>query len=489
MNNTIHIKEKNKSLFAKGIFYLSLMIISLTLTFLPVFFRKLSENSILFYCIGGSLFLIFTALYVLLLVKEFKPNDILILSSDGFYDLKNIGENLKVEWTNVASVKILGKKETPYLGINFENSDILIANMSKKNASEMRENINEGLPHVLISQSEIRYSVKELKEEIIKFVRDSRAVINEAPKVTKNNPFSTEDVLRAFGKLPIEEVQIPAKDEIIEPISNTSDDLSLNSNAAPIEKVTNEVDDSTPLNEAASDSFYSMLQVQLTEQNPSTQIKELDDSSQEGETTEQNNHNIETDSNSTESNSENDLSEEMKAILSLARSSKINEIEKMLSDNDTPFTFTVKPDTARASDDNSNVSGKSVEDIDNYFGTSTVEVKSENNDNVDNDEVLNQEIIVNSEKVENTDINDTEIDDYKIELPEELYQDEDSNIDMTLAALFSKNDSSEPAKEHDSKTDTIEFFPDLILIKDDETPSSSENDDDGFIIPDLNEYK
>ena len=94
MNNTIHIKEKNKSLLATGIFYLSLMIISLTLTFLPAFFRKLSENSILFYCIGGSLFLIFTALYVLLLVKEFKPNDILILSSDGFYDLKNIGENL-----------------------------------------------------------------------------------------------------------------------------------------------------------------------------------------------------------------------------------------------------------------------------------------------------------------------------------------------------------------------------------------------------------
>lgn len=486
MNNTICIKEKNKGLFTKGVLYLSLMIISLILTFLPVFIRKLADNSILFYCIGGLFFLISTVLFVLLLANELKPKDILILSSDGFYDLKNIGENLKVEWPNISSVKILGKKETPYLGINFENCDILIANMSKKNASEMRENINEGLPHVLISQSEIRYSVKDLKEEIIKHVRDSRVVINELAKITKNNPFSTEDVLRAFGKLPLEEEETPAKNEIKETLSTISEEFSSHNNESVIENTTDTVVDVHSNNEVDSDSFYSILQVQLAEQDQSIQTNKNDESARENDTSEQNEQKTITLPGSTDS--DNDLSEEMKAILSLARSSKINEIEKMLSDNNTPVTFNINSDFSQESNDTLNDSKKSAEDIDNYFGTSTVESKSKNNDDLHNDIDSFQGINIKSKKVDVEDTNSTAIDEYKIELPGELYQDDDSDIDMTLATLFSKNDSSELVKEHNEKNDSIEFFPDLILIKDDEIPSSN-NDDDGFIIPDLKEYK
>ena len=200
-DNHIEIKERRSSLIAKGIIFLFLSVFSLTITLLPYLVSEFKEKATAFYLGGGIAFCCFATIFVFLLFKECKPDSIIVLNSRGFKDFKNVGANVEIEWTNVASIKLMGKKETPYLGITLENADIVMAHMKKPYAEDMRENIEEGLPHILLSQRDIRYPINELKELFVKFTREARALKNNIPSKPKNNPFTTEDVLRAFGKL------------------------------------------------------------------------------------------------------------------------------------------------------------------------------------------------------------------------------------------------------------------------------------------------
>ena len=124
-DNQILIKDKRKAIFVKGIIILLLMLISLFVALFP--FISVNEKSIdiVFYIVGGVLFVLFTSIFIYILYKECKPNDALILTSKGFISPKHIGSEIQIEWTNVASVKILGKQDMPFLGISLENCDIV----------------------------------------------------------------------------------------------------------------------------------------------------------------------------------------------------------------------------------------------------------------------------------------------------------------------------------------------------------------------------
>ncbi len=333
-DNHIEIKEMRSSLIARGIIFLFLAVFSLSIALLPYIIKDFSDNALTFYLGGGIAFCIFATLFVFLLFKECKPDSIIVLNSRGFTDKKNIGANVEIEWTNVASVKLMGKKETPYLGITLENVDIVMAHMKKPNVEEMRENIEEGLPHIILSQREIRYPINDLKDLFVKFTREARVLKNDAPTKPKNNPFTTEDVLRAFGKLdpiePKEELPDNKTEENVYESTEAFEQSSEPVSAEPLDTYenVNETDDEIK----SIDSFYESLILKTESINTAEQVV--------NEVTEEENVEEEAPASQCEndSSSDNNLQNEFDELIAKARSSKISEIEKLLNEKDIPFS-------------------------------------------------------------------------------------------------------------------------------------------------------
>lgn len=427
--SNINIKARNSNMLIQGISFLVMTVVSLLIALMPYLSEDAMKISTVFFIVGGIMTAVFLSLFVFVLYKECKPADAMILNSRGFIDTKNVGENILIEWTNVASVKILGKKDMPFFGITLENSDIVLARMKDKNADEMRENIEENLPHILISQKDIRTPVKEVNDLFVKFVREARILCNDVPKKTKNNPFTTDDVLRAFGKLPKkEEEKSSSEPEALK--QNTAESAAAQEHKAP-EAKEEAVQD--------SDTFYSLLQNKVKDE--TAQAEAIEETAEEANeiTTNEVINDAESDGLSDEAEiklNEDEIPDEMKAILSKPKSSKIAELEKILNEKDAPITHLRRP------------------------------AKTEN-EKLENESIEIQPLL-DSENADNLSDSSENIDDIEISL-----------FPLSEETPF-KKEKSKPM--HDEKTDTKEFIPDSFIS---EIPS---DDDSDFIIPDPIEY-
>ncbi len=405
--NHIEIKEQRKNWLLKGFIILVLMLISLFIALLPLLFEFNKSANAAFLAIGGVLFTALTALFVLNLYKVCKPRISLILNAHGFIDTKNVGNGIEIEWTNVSSVKVLGKSDMPFLGICLENSDITMAKMKKNLAAEMRENIAENLPAILIAQNDVAISINELKDMFSKFAREARTLENDVPKKPKNNPFSTDDVLRAFGHLPsVDDVDNTATREI--PLNavqdqqtisnndnNTSSDLfSEEPSAEPtiIEQPITKDDVSTVQSAQKTgfdnNSFYEALREKASAniEKPASNVAkdEIESVDKAGE----------------------NISAEIDELLSKTKSSRIDELGKILADNNTPFTYqrtdTQKSEFAFEDEDENNneavgnIHEKYSEVTENNDGEPISSV-TEASKNAADDEVSNTEISNNDQ--------------------------------------------------------------------------------------------
>ena len=372
-DNHIEIKERRASLVAKGIIFLFLAVFSLSIALLPYIIDEFKNNALTFYLAGGIAFCFFATMFIFLLFKECKPDNIIVLNSRGFIDNKNVGPNIEIEWTNVATVKLMGKKETPYLGITLENSDLVMAHMKKQYVEEMRENIEEGLPHILLSQKEIRYPINELKDLFVKFAREARALKNDVPSKPKNNPFTTEDVLRAFGQLePLsddnKEEEAAKTESKASSESNQSNEYSyqnLRSSYSDESEIYDDEEDEKAFEEESGeieeiksvDSFYEMLlkktETVNTDKNVEEQKTEVSESALEDTPVDNKPEAYESSSPDSQTENDEDLTEDIDAVLnediiellSKAKSSKISEIEKLLNEKDVPYSAVRKEDT------------------------------------------------------------------------------------------------------------------------------------------------
>lgn len=329
-DNSIFIKEKRKDLFTRGFIILALMIVSLLCAFAPLLMDGINDGRTAFYAIGGILFVTFLSMFIYLLYKEFHPDTLMILGSRGFVDKKNVGENIEIEWTNVASVKLLGNTEMPYLGITLENSDIVMAKMKKREAEEMRDNIDEGLPHILIAQNEVYTPISDIKDTFTRFVRDARALNNDTPtQKTKQNPFTSDDVLRAFGKLP------PKDNDTVEKIPDNTDQSAT-------------VDVSSQSKTANTDSYSSDVDTYIYELSKEKESPKAppappaNDAYEEQDVTKNNDSDSKilfTYSPENEDASFDALSAEINEFFARAKSSKITELGKILNETDVPYSI------------------------------------------------------------------------------------------------------------------------------------------------------
>ncbi len=310
----IKIKERSRGYFTKGFFFLALMIFSLIYALYPVLSSRAVTGVTYYYALGGGAFAIFTGFFVFLIYKEFKPDSALILNARGFVDVYNVGKDIEIEWTNVASVKILGKKEEPFLGISLEDNDIVMSKMTKNKCEIMRENIEESLPSILVAHSDVRIPISELKDLFSKFIREARTLESDVPKTQKVNPFTTDDVLRAFGKLP-EETNADS-DNYVEALQqniteNDSEEIILEEN---------ETNESETV--ANTEIIEQLLVAETNENETNTLIEEEKE----------------------EDILDDEIPQEIKDILAMAKSSKITELEKILSENQ-EFNIDFEPES------------------------------------------------------------------------------------------------------------------------------------------------
>ncbi len=430
--NIIEIKKQQKNWLIKGFIFLFLMLASLFLALLPLVNELAKTNSKLFYSVGFSLFAVFTVLYSINLYKACKPANALILSARGFIDRLNVGDDIEIEWTNVTAVRMLGRANMPFLGVTLENPDMILDKMKKGAAAEMRENIEQNLPTLLIPQNKVMIKIKDLKDTFAKFAREARALEKDSQQKTKSNPFTTDDVLRAFGKLPkdeeasepeqlvsnndtsaknVEETRvfcdngeengdtlksehnnneeydafdinqtvaiIDVNDEELEAIEENetneiideveedneidndvktydietqNEDINIVIEESTSEPQTNDddvktvspfeipedisnVDKQGETKISASDSFYAALRAKATTKA---------ESSQQNYDVPNININNAFDSAEEKSTSDVEMTDEIQEILSRAKSSRITEIEKILSDTDIPFSLSRK---------------------------------------------------------------------------------------------------------------------------------------------------
>lgn len=300
---SIIVKERSNGLIAKGLTFLAFMLISLLFALLPLLVSGISGIAAYFYIAGGILFAIFTALFIALLYRECNPRDAIILNAHGFTDIKNIGAGIEIEWTNVASVKLINRRDNPLLGIKLENTDIVLAKMKKNKANEMRENIEDNLPAILIAQNDVKIPIEELKNHFTRLARDARILEQAPPSRPKVNPFTTDDVLRAFGKLPKEN---SAAAETQKPETNEGVVKEAGVTAA------SDLSKSETVSESTSGSFYDSL---FKTESQSSDIAAA----------------------ATKATEEADcMPPELQDILKRAKSTKISEIEKILADPNTP---------------------------------------------------------------------------------------------------------------------------------------------------------
>ena len=151
----------------------------------------------------------------------------------------------------------------------------------------MRENIEQSLPTILIPQSSVRISIKELKALFSKFSREARALESDTLKKPKNNPFTTDDVLRAFGKLPKNETNDnPEKDTTPDSDDNNVAPMTSTKEVAPVmngeitvpfeipeDVVSAETTEDKDRKISASDSFYEALRAKASVKTPARSLE------------------------------------------------------------------------------------------------------------------------------------------------------------------------------------------------------------------------
>ncbi len=359
---TIEIKEKRNSFLLKGFIYLALTVISLFIALMPYIFVALNNDKMLYFLIGGVAFVGFTMTFVLHLYNEICPRNVLVITEKGFTDFLNIGD-YEIEWTNVASVKLIGKTDAQYLGISLENSDLVIENIKQKFADSIRSNLDDNLPAIIIDADNIRFSLTELKEIFTAHVKDARKVTDDFSNRPKNNPFTTDDVLRAFGKLssietPATETNETNEKNIIEEHSVSDSDVVTESNdfydaLTSIAFSENELDrcgaDSAEIKEPSKDTHENPSDDNdvIIDLNSTRTFEPLDIESTHEEGS---NDNIIEEDHDEEFASEESIQEkttetevtsasEIDDILSRVKSSKISELEIILAEKDVPFSF------------------------------------------------------------------------------------------------------------------------------------------------------
>lgn len=172
MKLPVNIKKKQSSMpiyAVVGLLMLCIALFCLFMPFIPTFADATSKNMQTVYMIiggVGTMFFAFVTSYTIFNIIS--PPVGITISNEGIYEytVANCGAGF-IPKEAIVSLKTFGKDKKRYLGINVatKHAEKLGEGMAAKR--EILNNINAGIPAVIIRQSDIKISVSKLLELIM----------------------------------------------------------------------------------------------------------------------------------------------------------------------------------------------------------------------------------------------------------------------------------------------------------------------------------
>ena len=169
-NDNIRIKRKSPFVLY-GALTLIVLIAGVLLIAIP-FLTGSVTNGLPFYVLGAIVAAAGLAGYVMILSREIRKPDALVLTNKGFTNYLIGGKNgVYVDWREVSSIKIFGLSKSPSLGLTLENNDTYLQLLSGKELERASENIAMELPVIAIPQRCVKLPIAELKALFSKMVK------------------------------------------------------------------------------------------------------------------------------------------------------------------------------------------------------------------------------------------------------------------------------------------------------------------------------
>lgn len=164
--DNIRIKKKDSQFLIAGFIYLAIVLLGIFLISVPFLsFAPQGANMKAGLTALGAICLITgIALYGVLMFRGIRPQDALVITNKGFTNhLVGGKEGVYIEWIQVTSIRIFGMSKSPMLGLTLENNDAYLASLEGKDKHAAQDNVELGLPIVVIPQKDIVVPLAELK--------------------------------------------------------------------------------------------------------------------------------------------------------------------------------------------------------------------------------------------------------------------------------------------------------------------------------------
>lgn len=187
-----YAKLKRKGLFA-GILGVVLSIAGVLTLILPAALLTGGLSEKLLYIILGAAVLVIGFYFLISGMTEFFARPYaLVFTENGLVDFTGKHKNgMFVEWNNVKDAHVYGKGDAAFIGIELISLEIAYKNISASQKREMCENVSNGMPHIIIPQSEIAEPIGG----IVKAILQTRLG-------TKADMFKNESLENAVNNIP-----------------------------------------------------------------------------------------------------------------------------------------------------------------------------------------------------------------------------------------------------------------------------------------------
>ena len=180
-------------------------------------------------CIGIAFFGYKTTFHV---IKLISPPISIIITDEGLLDHTIPDGGLAyVSWENIAEVKMFGDKKCDWLGISLRTTSKVFMGLTKASRAEISDNIDSGMPAIIIKATDISIDIYELRSMITARLGELNAgtrtrVMHNKPSVSQVYGSAQDKAVYKDDNFIIEPRLVDDDDDFDENASTAIHDLS-----------------------------------------------------------------------------------------------------------------------------------------------------------------------------------------------------------------------------------------------------------------------
>ncbi len=179
-------------------------------------------------CIGTAFFGYKTTFHV---IKLISPPKSVIITDEGIFDYTIPDGGIAfVSWDNIADIKLFGDKKCDWLGISLRTTKKVFMGLTKSARNEISDNIDAGMPAIIIKANDISIDIYELRDLINERLKDIN--YGTQTRVMHNKPSLSQIYGNANDKATYQDDNF-----IIEPRLKDDDEYDVNETTAILDPV------------------------------------------------------------------------------------------------------------------------------------------------------------------------------------------------------------------------------------------------------------